>query len=517
MQPLIAAMSTARFNQRPKNATLENEEYNFQKLHNLFGRVILSGRTVIANDISFDANPPSEANSRTLPARHARLESFLGMPLFKGSDVAGFISVANRSSGYTRTESSSLETMSGATGILQNNYRQSLHRAALQEKQVFLDAQVKQSQNLDLLARAAGGFAHDFNNLLMILSGASELLAHSLGPESLSRVYVDQIQQSTAKAAGITRQLLAFSRKQVLDLQPMDLHAALTGAQSVLPRLLGSAIELKFSREADLPWICSDVSQIVQVILNLANNARDAMPGGGQLTISTRNTGEAPAIAPAASNTAKWVVLEVRDTGTGMDKQTLAQVFEPFFTTKPMGKGTGLGLSAVYGIVRQSGGFVQAHSEPGKGACVEIYFPAIAPPAALALTLASPTRSPLPESATVLLVDDEPALVHAIGEFLRDCGYIVLDAFSAQDALDLAKEHPAKIDLLVTDVVMPGLRGPHVHRQIVELQPNIRVLFMSGYANALPEMKLPVGALFLQKPFRFSVLLEMLRQLQSRS
>jgi nitrogen-specific signal transduction histidine kinase/CheY-like chemotaxis protein len=406
--------------------------------------------------------------------------------------------------------------MSGATGILQDNYRRSLKRAALQEKQVFLDAQVQQSRNLDLLARVAAGFAHDFNNLLMILSGASELLDHSLAPESLSRVYVGQIQQSTARAAGITRQLLAFSRKQVLDLQPMELHAALTGAQSVLSHLLGPAIELKFSLEADLSWICSDMSQIERVILNLASNARDAMPGGGQLTISTRNTHEIPAIAPASSNTAKWLALEVRDTGTGMDKPTLAQIFEPFFTTKPIGKGPGLGLSAVYGIVRQSGGFVQARSEPSKGACFEIYFPAIAPPAAFALTFASPTRSPLPETATVLLVDDEPALVHAIGEFLRDCGYIVLDAFSAQDALDLAREHPAKIDLLVTDVVMPQLRGPDLHRQVIELQPNIRVLFMSGYADGLPEMKLPVGALFLQKPFPFSALLEMLRHLQSR-
>lgn len=501
----------------PENATtIENKESSFQKLHNLFAQVILSGHTVIANDISSQASPRSEANSRTFPTRHAPLESFLGMPVFKGSEVAGFISVANRAGGYSRTESNSLETMSGATGILQDNYRRSLKRAALQEKQVFLDAQVQQSRNLDLLARVAAGFAHDFNNLLMILSGASELLDHSLAPESLSRVYVGQIQQSTARAAGITRQLLAFSRKQVLDLQPMELHAALTGAQSVLSHLLGPAIELKFSLEADLSWICSDMSQIERVILNLASNARDAMPGGGQLTISTRNTHEIPVIAPASSNTAKWLALEVRDTGTGMDKPTLAQIFEPFFTTKPIGKGPGLGLSAVYGIVRQSGGFVQARSEPSKGACFEIYFPAIAPPAAFALTFASPTRSPLPETATVLLVDDEPALVHAIGEFLRDCGYIVLDAFSAQDALDLAREHPAKIDLLVTDVVMPQLRGPDLHRQVIELQPNIRVLFMSGYADGLPEMKLPVGALFLQKPFPFSALLEMLRHLQSR-
>jgi two-component system, cell cycle sensor histidine kinase and response regulator CckA len=503
-----------------KKPALNNGNGNFQNLHGLFSEVILSGRTVIANDSSYGprtASPPDVQLSNGQESDgHVPFEAFLGVPIYKGNEVAGLIGVANRSDGYSGTEWRALDTMSRATGILYDNYRQTLKRAALEEKQAVLESYLRQSQNLDLLGRVAGGFAHDFNNLLMILSGASELLDRSLGPESLSRVYVDQIQRGTTKAAAITRQLLAFSRKQVMDIRPMDLHPALFDSRSMLSHLLGFGIELRLVLEASNSWIRSDLPQIVQVIVNLTSNARDAMPAGGQLVISTRNTETAPPAASPAAKVSDWVVLEVRDTGSGMDPQTLAQIFEPFFTTKPVGSGTGLGLCAVYGVVRQSGGYVQVHSDPGKGTCFEIYFPTIAAPQTFSPTLEPAKVDSLPESATVLLVDDESALVHAIGQFLRDSGYLVLDAFSSQDALDLAKEHPGRIDVLVTDVIMPGLRGPDLHQQIVELQPEIRVLFMSGYAEGLPEMKLPDGALFLQKPFRFSTLLETLRQLQRR-
>jgi CheY-like chemotaxis protein len=208
------------------------------------------------------------------------------------------------------------------------------------------------------------------------------------------------------------------------------------------------------------------------------------------------------------------VVLEIRDNGSGMDQKTLAQIFEPFFTTKPAGKGTGLGLSTVYGVVRQSGGFIDVQSHLGEGTTFEIYFPAIAPVADSSYFVPTDAAVPLSEHATILLVDDEAALVHAIGEFLRDSGYIVLDAFSPQDAIDLAREHPGRIDVLLSDVVMPGLRGPELHTQILAIQPSIQVIFMSGYAEGLPEMKLPADALFLQKPFRFSALIAILQHLK---
>ena len=494
----------------PLRPASENAQLDLANLHDLFAQVIRSSHTVIANDLLF------EPASDPVPIGHRQIRSFLGVPVYKGDEIAGLIAVANRDGGYSGGEWNSLEAMSRATGILYENYRQTLARAASDEKQALLEARVRKSQNLDLLARVAGGFAHDFNNLLMILSGASELLDRSLGPESLSRVYVDQIQKSTTKAAAITRQLLAFSGKQVLHLRPMDLHAALLEAQAILSHFLGSAVELKFSTQAGSHWISSDQPQVIQVILNLSSNSRDAMPNGGQLLISTRNAEKPPATAPpGAAKIANWIVLEVRDTGCGMDKAQLAHIFEPFFTTKPVGKGTGLGLSTVYGVVRQSSGFVEVRSEPGAGTCFEIYFPVVAAPQTFPLSFESAASSPLPESSTILLVDDEAALVHAIGEFLRESGFMVLDAFSPQDALDLAKEYPGRIDVLVSDVVMPGLRGPDLHHQIVEFQPEIKVLFMSGYAEGLPDMKLPPGAAFLQKPFRFSALLEGLRQLQS--
>jgi two-component system, cell cycle sensor histidine kinase and response regulator CckA len=384
----------------------------------------------------------------------------------------------------------------------------------LEQKQIALEAHLRQSQNMDLLARVAGGIAHDFNNMLMILSGSSELLDRSLGTDSLSRVYVDQIQRTTTKAASITRQLLAFSRKQVLDIRPMDLHVALADSQSMLARLLGPEIEIESHPDARNFWIRSDPPQVVQVLVNLSSNARDAMPGGGRLSIVTRNADALPrAVKPDAENIAEWVVLEVGDTGAGMDQETLAQIFVPFFTTKPIGTATGLGLSTVYGIVRQSGGHIQVQSEVGRGTSFAIYFPAIPEPQVV-LTAQPLVSGAQAATVTVLLVDDEAALVHAIGEFLRESGFIVLDAFSSQDALEIAKDHPGAIDILVTDVVMPGMRGPDLHRRVLELQPNLQVLFMSGYAEGLPETKLPQGALFLQKPFRFSALLERLRQFQ---
>ena len=503
---------------QPVSAPLEDHQQSVesrpqsQSLLDLFSQVIRFGHTVISNDSICDPQ------SSGMPPDHPPLESFLGVPIYKGNEVAGLMGVANRAAGYSGSEWRSLETISRATGILYDHYRQELKRVELEQQHAALDAHLRQSQNLDLLARVAGGFAHDFNNLLMILSGASELLDRSLGPDSLSRIYVEQIQRSTAKAAATTRQLLAFSRKQVLNIQPMDLHSALSECESILSHLFNSSIELRFSALAARSWIRSDLPQIVQVIMNLASNSADAMPNGGQLIISTRNMDQPGVPVPSSfSGVHDWVLLEVRDTGCGMDKTTLAQIFEPFFTTKPVGKGTGLGLSTVHGVIRQSGGLINVSSEPGVGTCFEIYFPVVAAPQTVALPVTTPAGHALPEIATVLLVDDEAALVHAIGEFLRECGYIVLDAFSSQDALDLAREHPAIIDVLITDVVMPGLRGPELHRQIVELQPNIQVLFMSGYAEGLPDMKLPDGALFLQKPFRFAALLDSLRQLHVRN
>lgn len=477
--------------------------------HNLLGEVMRKGRTVVSN------SPETDPLSGGIPAGHPPLHSFLGVPIFKGPETVGVISVANRPGGYTGQESRYLETMSQATGVLYDSYRQSLKRAALEEEQKRLELQVRQAQKMEVLGRLAGGVAHDFNNMLMVLGGCTELLERSLPRESPAHMYLDQIQRTTQKAAAITKQLLAFSRKQVLDLRPMDLHEALTESEFMLPRLLGSDVELTFRHDAAKSQILSDPSQIEQVVANLAINARDAMPEGGRLAISTRNATSLPeAGANSPSVSGDWVVLEVSDTGFGMDEKTRAQIFEPFFTTKPAGKGTGLGLATVYGIVKQSSGHIRVESEPGKGARFELYFP-------LADTgLPKPGVSPAAKvaetaedagGATILVADDETSLRHAVVEILRSTGYKVFEAQTASEAVEIAEQHSGKLDILLTDIVMPGLRGPELARRVTKIHPGIHVIYMSGYAEGFPEAQLPPNSTFLQKPFRFATLLEQLK------
>jgi two-component system cell cycle sensor histidine kinase/response regulator CckA len=492
----------------------ETEGY-FEVKHvdNLLGEVIAKGKTVIGNA------PEIDSGSRGLPAGHPAMSSFLGVPIFKGQETVGLIAVANRSGGYAERELGYLHALSQATGVLYDSYRQSLNRAALEQEQKRLEMQVRQAQKMEVLGRLAGGVAHDFNNMLMVLGGCTELLDRSLPGESTARIYLDQIQRTTEKAAAITKQLLAFSRKQVFELRPMDLHEALSKSEFMLPRLLGSDIELTFHHDAAKSWILSDPSQIEQVVANLAINSRDAMPEGGRLAISTRNavtlSSETDGSSPLSGN---WVVLEVTDTGCGMDEKTRAQIFEPFFTTKPPGKGTGLGLATAYGIVKQSGGQIRVQSAPAKGTRFEIYFPVAES------GIPAPRPSSVPEAAndsgagaTILVVDDEIALRHAVVEILRTSGYTVLEADTAAQALEIAREQFGRLDVLLTDIVMPGLRGPELARRVTQIHPQIQVVYMSGYAEGFPEAQSPPNSIFLQKPFRFATLLEQLKLVRRRA
>jgi len=382
-----------------------------------------------------------------------------------------------------------------------------------------LEQQILQAQKMEVLGRLAGGVAHDFNNLLMVISGCSELLDRSLPKDTPARIHLDQIHRTSQKAAAITKQLLAFSRKQVLELRPLDLHEALTDSEFMLPRLLGSDVQLSFRHEAAKSWILSDPAQIEQVVANLAINARDAMPEGGRLSISTRNAAQVPGNGAGESHqTADWVVLEVKDTGCGMDEKTRAQIFEPFFTTKPAGKGTGLGLSTVYGIVKQSGGHIRVTSTPGAGTRFKIYFPVVARPEEIQRAgLPAETPEESRGGGTVLVADDETALRQTIVEILRSSGYTVLESQSPEDALEIARRNAGKIDILLTDIVMPGLRGPELARRVQDFQPHVKVVFMSGYAEGLPEAELPPNSAFLQKPFRFATLLEQLKLISRKA
>ncbi len=487
--------------------------FEVEHKHNLLGEIILKGETIITNC------PRSDPRAGGVPAGHPAMNSLVGVPIFKGKETVGLIAVANRPGGYTSQQVFHLESMSQATGILYDNYRQSLKRTALEEEQKRLESQVRQAQKMEVLGRLAGGVAHDFNNMLMVLGGCTELLDRSLSRESPARMYLDQIQRTTEKAAAITKQLLTFSRKQVFEIHPIDLHESLAESEFMLPRLLGSDIELTFHHDAGKSWILSAPTQIEQVIANLAINARDAMPEGGRLAISTRNATILPEEgAESPSLSGNWVVLEVSDTGAGIDEETRAQLFEPFFTTKPAGKGTGLGLATVYGIVKQSNGHIRVASTPGEGALFQLYFPLVeaAVPKSQDSSPAETTED-VGGGATILVADDEPALRHAVVEILRASGYKVFEAQTVPDALEIAEQHVGELDVLLTDIVMPVLRGPELARRVTKIHPDIRVVYMSGYAEGFPEGELPANSVFLQKPFRFATLLEQLKLVRRRA
>jgi PAS domain S-box-containing protein len=476
---------------------------------NLFEQVMVNGKTVIVND------RPVDASANSMPAGHPRVESFMGVPILKGASVVAVIAVANRPRGYSGAELRALEAMTQATGVLFDNYRQSVQRKQLEEQRRRLEGEFRQAQKMEVLGQLSGGIAHDFNNLLMVLSGSAELLANALAPDFGGARYLEQIRRTVNKAAAITNQLLAFSRKQVLDAKPIDLHEVLTDSEFMLPRLLGSDVRLTFQHHAAQSRIKADAPQLEQVIVNLVVNARDAMPDGGTLTIATRNEFSLPVgVTPDAGDApaSGWVVLEVTDTGHGIDEETRNHLFEPFYTTKPLGKGTGLGLSTVYGIVRQFAGHIVVESQPGSGACFRIYLPvesSTAPPQAPMVRAAANAQDT--PSLRVLLADDEPPLREAIAEYLRSAGHVVLESHSPHDALELARSHSGGIDVLLTDVVMPGLRGTELAHKVEELHPDVQVIYMSGYAQSLPEAQIPAGAAFLQKPFRFASLAEQLK------
>jgi len=373
-----------------------------------------------------------------------------------------------------------------------------------------LEHQLRQAQKMEAIGRLAGGIAHDFNNLLTAIGGFATLLQNRLPEADPSARYVRNIRTSSDRAAELTRQLLAFSRRQVLEPRALCINDSIAAMEPLLRRLIGANIDLILSLASDLGTVKADPSQLEQVVLNLALNARDAMPSGGRLTIATANV---PAVATDAARPVTLpedagVELIVSDTGLGMDADTLAHLYEPFFTTKPPGEGTGLGLATVYGIVAQSNGRIHASSRPGQGARFTMWLPRVADESAVA---------PVPQAAlahrgteTILLAEDEAAVRELSCEVLGDAGYQVLSATSGTDALAVARRHAGPIHLLLTDMVMPGLGGRELARALTAERPEMRVLFMSGYP--LRSGELPTGHMaFVQKPMLPQALLARIR------
>jgi two-component system cell cycle sensor histidine kinase/response regulator CckA len=376
-----------------------------------------------------------------------------------------------------------------------------------------MEMQLRQGQKMEAIGRLAGGIAHDFNNLLGVIIGYSDFVSEQIGAGSPLTNAVEQIKKAGDRASTLTRQLLAFSRQQVLETKVLNLSTIVADMVKMLPPLLGEDIELQTSLAPALGPVTADQGQIEQVIMNLAVNARDAMPGGGRLTIETRNShlDEEFALRHRPTIPGEYVMLIVSDTGSGMDAQTQAHIFEPFFTTKEQGRGTGLGLATVYGFVKQSGGYVWVQSEPGVGSTFTIYLPQVGE--ALPRVHTNDGAAALARGAeTILLVEDEESLRTLTRSQLEDSGYTVLEASCGSEAIRIARLHRGPIHLLLTDVVMPGMNGRAVAESLTASRPETRVVYMSGYTGFSDYGLMNLDAVIIQKPFARRVLLQRLRE-----
>jgi PAS domain S-box-containing protein len=385
-----------------------------------------------------------------------------------------------------------------------------------------LEDQLRQSQKMEAIGRLAGGIAHDFNNLLMVISGYSEFLLDRLGADPALRAPAQEISGAAQRASALTRQLLAFSRKQMLAPRVLDLNGIVSENLKMLTRMIGEDIELVMVPSPDLGAVRADAGQIDQVIMNLAVNARDAMPSGGKLRLETSNvTADADyARRHSPLRPGEYVRLSISDTGLGMDQETQTHIFEPFFTTKGL-KGTGLGLSTVYGIIKQSGGYIWVTSEVGNGTTFKIYFPRVAVAGDIPEPMVTLPDAPAaePGTETILLVEDEANLRYLARQFLEKQGYRVIEAADGGVAMQIAVAHEGVIHLLLTDVIMPGMNGRELAQRMSEIRPNVKVLYMSGYTENVigHNGTLDAGIRLLQKPFTLRDLKDRVREVLDAS
>jgi signal transduction histidine kinase/ActR/RegA family two-component response regulator len=466
-------------------------------LEGLYGQVVASGRP-LRLEAGSEGAPPCPG----LP----RVSRFLGVPVRRGDQTLGVIAVADAPAPYGALEQARLEAVAGVASALFASSRQ-------RERERILQERLRQSQKLEALGRLAGSVAHDFNNMLMAINGYSDLALRSLGPADPLRESLNEIRRAGERAATLTRQLLAFSRRQVLEPRVVDLNGVVRGVSSLLRRLIGENVKLVTRLEPRLGKVKVDPAQIEQVLMNLAVNARDAMPDGGVLTLETSNleVGEGNRVAglPPGSH----VMLRVTDTGTGMDEATRARLFEPFFTTKGPAQGTGLGLAIVYGIVKQSGGHIWVDSEPGRYTSFRIYLPHTREEAA-SRGLPERGRKAARGSETILVVEDEQAVRAVARRMLEAYGYKVLEAGDGEAALRLSERHPGAIDLLFSDVVMPRMSGRPLAERLASLRPGVRTLYTSGYIDdaIVHHGVLERGVAYRQKPYSAESLARKVRE-----
>jgi signal transduction histidine kinase/CheY-like chemotaxis protein len=462
-------------------------------------KVLAEGAQLILRD----AAAPATEGLTPFGAVSRPSASLMFVPVRHGERVAGILSIQSYTPrAYDPDDLAVLQTLADHCGSALERLR---IEEALRSERKILEEQLRQAQKMEAVGQLAGGVAHDFNNLLTAIIGNTELLLRTIDLEDRRRLDVLEIHRAAHRAATLTRQLLAFSRKQVLQPRIVDLNGVVAELTAMLRRIIGEHVELRLQLEPGLGRVLADPNQLEQVITNLAVNARDAMPSGGTLTIRTATLDEAEVLPSSPESSpllGPLVELSVSDNGVGMDERTQARLFEPFFTTKELGRGTGLGLATVYGIVRQSGGHIRVSTRLHHGSTFTIYLPmaeGTAEPEIEAEGWADIPRG----TGTILVVEDEDAVRYLACRVLRGNGYRVLEAADPAAALRIVQAEAQPIDLLVTDIVMPGMIGPVLAERLVAARPDLKVLYITGYAEEAIERQgaLPAGGALLEKPF----------------
>jgi signal transduction histidine kinase/CheY-like chemotaxis protein len=479
----------------------------------LAGQVAATGRPLLLRD---PASHPSMLPEHAQAMRRLGYHGMLTVPARVGDRVVGVLSFLTRREEGFSTEDLAIATAfaSHAAVALENSRLLHESRRAYDEL-AQTQGQLEQAQKMDAIGRLAGGVAHDFNNLLTVILGRTDILLTQIKAEDPLRRGIALIQRTAGRAAELTKQLLAFSRKQVLEAVVLDLGVVTTDMKEMLARLIGEDIALVTNLAATLGHVKADRGQIEQVVMNLAINARDAMPQGGQLVVETANADldDEYVRRNVGSRPGPHVMLAVSDSGVGIPRELQRHIFEPFFTTKEQGKGTGLGLATVYGIVKQSGGYIEVDSEPGRGTTFRIYLPRVdsaSPAAERSPRAAAPTGG----TETSLLVEDEDGVRELARDILRSSGYTVLEGRNGAEGLLLGERHQGALDLLLTDVVMPRMSGRELAERMVSLRPELSVLYMSGYTDdaVIRHGVLGSDTAFLQKPFTPAALVQRVRE-----
>ncbi|MBL4848833.1 MAG: response regulator [Planctomycetes bacterium] len=462
----------------------------FANLRTLFGAVMTTKALVVSND------PANDPRSGGLPPGHPPLAAFLGLPLTKGSKLVGMIGLSNRPGGYDSALIAALDPIVATCANIFDAIDADLRREEAAQALERSEERLRHSEKMEAVGKVAAGVAHDFNNMLSVILGYSQMALGKLQPGHAARRAIQQVQRAGERSASITRQLLAFSRKQTLSPQRVELSALTQDVAWFLRRVVRERVEIKI--DASPPtYAVLDPAQLEHALLNLAVNASDAMPEGGSLTIATARVDLDPAEARRVElEPGSFAVVSITDTGTGIPPETLLQIFDPFFTTKEVGEGTGLGLASVHGFVKQSGGSVGVESALGEGTSFRLYFPLAAGDSEVS---SQPGPAQLRRgSGTVALAEDEPLVCSLLEEVLVSAGYLVLAADCAEALLARVRTHEGEIDLLVTDMVMPGLGGRELGLRMRGEFPDVKVIYLSGYIDELVETR--SGEVFLPKP-----------------